>query len=230
MKLIRILIASLLVILVLAPIFTQAQRKPAAFPAPTPAPTEDPALHRGSGHAGRYQGNDGAWHSVQIETWENDRVYLSDAGNTFKVYFPTELRRFVTMGDTVVAARDLIVTTRRFPFRRHRALLPAAFGRQLYRGGGFQLLNYDPQRPATLLTALSSRLLLRQGQESWQVLPTKTAKFNQLMLKLLGDNPELAAGLRAKQYRPRRDAAELLERYVYWKIQQSLQSTAQPAR
>ncbi|UOQ67014.1 hypothetical protein [Hymenobacter volaticus] len=208
----------------------QAQRKPAAFPATTPALTEDPALHRGSGHAGRYQSNDGAWHSVQIESWENDRVYLSDAGSTFKAYFPTELRRFVTMGDTVVAARDLVVVTRHFPFRRRRGLLPAAFGRQLYRDGGFQLLTYDPQRPATLLTALSSRLLLRQGQGGWQMLPTKTAKFNQLMLKLLGDNPELAAGLRAKQYRPRRDATELLERYVYWKIQQSLQSTAQPAR
>ena len=208
----------------------QAQRKPAVFPAPTPAPTEDAALHRGTGHAGQYQGNDGAWHSVQIESWENDRVYLSDAGSTFKAYFPTELKRFVTMGDTVVAARDLIVTTRRFPFKRHRGLLPAAFGRQLYRGGGFQLLNYDPQRPATVLTALSSRLLLRQGQERWQVLPTKTAKFNQLMLKLLGDNPELAAGLRANQYRPRRDAAELLERYAYWQIQQALKSAVQPTR
>lgn len=223
----RILLALFIVVLSTT---AQAQRKPAAFPAPTPAPTEDPALHRGAGYAGRYQGNDGAWHSVQIESWENDRVYLSDAGSTFKAYFPTELKRFVTMGDTVVAAHDLIVTTRRFPFSRRRGLLPAAFGRQLYRGGGFQLLNYDPQRPATLLTALSNRLLLRQGHDAWQMLPTNTVKFNQLMLKLLGDNPELAAGLRANQYRPRRDAAELLERYGYWQIQQSLKSTAQPAR
>ncbi|UOG75740.1 hypothetical protein MTX78_03890 [Hymenobacter tibetensis] len=208
----------------------QAQRKPAAFPAPTPAPTEDPTLRRGAGHAGIYQGNDGAWHTVQIENWENDRVYLSDAGRIYKAYLPTELRRFATMGDTVVAARDLVVVKRRFPFVRRRVLLPAVFGLQLYRGGGFQLLSYDSQRPATLLSALSSQLLLRHGQDEWQILPTNTAKFNQLMLKLLGDNPDLVAGLRAKQYHPRRDAAQLLERYSNWRINQYLQFTSQPAR
>ncbi|MDF7809975.1 hypothetical protein [Hymenobacter sp. YC55] len=132
------------------------------------------------------------------------------------------------MGDTVVAARDLIVPTRHFPFSRRRGLLPAAFGRQVYRGGGFQLINYDPQRPATLLTALSSRLLLRRGQEAWQVLPTNTVKFNQFMLVLLGNNPELATGLRASQYHPRRDAAQLLERYADWQTRQFLQSITQP--
>ncbi|MBC8082289.1 MAG: DUF4861 family protein [Hymenobacter sp.] len=163
-------------------------------------------------------------------TWENDRVYLSDAGDTFKAYFPSELKRFVALGDTVVAARDVVVATRRFPFTRRRPrLIPAAFGRQLFRGGGFQLLSYDPARPATLTSALSSRLLLRRGQEAWQVLPANPAKFNRLMLALLGSDPALAAGLRAGQYRPRRDAARLLEQYADWQTRQFLQSVARPA-
>ncbi|HEX8428543.1 hypothetical protein [Hymenobacter sp.] len=208
----------------------QAQRRPVAFPAPTPAPIEDAALRRGAGHSGSYQGLDGIWHAVQIEDWQNDRVYMSDAGSTYKAYSPTELRRFVVMGDTVVAVHDFVVPIRRSLFKHRPRLVPVAFARQLYRGGSFQLLDYDPPRPATLVSALSSRLLLRRGQEAWQVLPTNTAKFNQLMLTLLSNNLELAAGLRANQYRLRRDAAQLLERYTDWQTRQFLESTARPTR
>lgn len=204
---------------------TQAQRKPAAFPPPTPAPTEDPALHRGSGNPGSYQGLDGTWHAVQIESWQNDRVYLSDAGSTFKAYSPSELKRFVALGDTVVAVHEVAVRKRRFPRRSRPQLVPAAFGRQLYRGGGFLLVDYDPVRPASLTSALSSHLLLRHDQQAYQVLPTNKVKFNRLMLTLLGNDPELAPGLQANQYHLRRDAAQLLERYADWQIRQFLQST-----
>lgn len=208
----------------------RAQQRPAAFPAPTPTPTEDPTRRRGAGHAGSYQGLDGVWHQVQIEGWENDRVYMSDAGNTYQAYGPAELKRFVVLGDTIAAARDVAVPRRRFLRRPRTELLPALFGRQLYRGGGFQLLDYDSSRPATLTSALSSRLLLRRGTEAWQVLPTNTAKFNQRMLVLLGSDPELAAGLQTGQYRPRRDAAELLERYADRRTRQFLKSAVQPVR
>lgn len=207
-----------------------AQQRPAAFPAPTPAPTDDPTRHRGSGQAGSYQGLDGVWHQVQIGGWENDRVYMSDAGHTYQAYGPTELKRFVMLGDTMVAAREVAVPRRRFLRKPRPQLVPALFGRQLYRGGGFQLLDYDPARPATLTTALSSRRLLRRGAEAWQVLPTNTVKFNQLMLVLLGSDPELASGLQTGQYRPRRDAAALLERYADRQTRLSLKSAAQPAR
>lgn len=202
----------------------QAQRKPAAFPPPTAAPTEDPTLRRGAGHPGSYQALDGQWHAVLIDGWQNDRVHMSDAGNYYKAYSPTELKRFVVSGDTVVAVHDAAVPRRRFLRRARPQLVPAVFGRQLYRGGGFQLVAYDPARPASLTSALSSYLLLRRGQQAWQVLPTTTSKFNQLMLTLLGDDPELAPGLQANQYHLRRDAAQLLERYADWQTRQRLQS------
>jgi hypothetical protein len=204
-----------------------AQRR-AGFPAPTPAPTEDPTLRRGPGHPGSYQGLDGRWHAVQIEGWENDRVYLSDAGVAYQAFAPTELRRFVVLGDTIAAASTVAVPRRRFLRRPRTVLHPAVFGRQLYRGGGFQLLDYDPIRPASFSSGLSSYLLLRRGNEAWQVLPTNTRKFNQLMLVLLGSDPELASGLQAGQYRPRRDAAELLERYADRQTRQILKSAALP--
>lgn len=216
--------------LMFAGVCAQAQRKPAAFPAPTPTPTNDPALRRGSGNFGIYQRLDGTWHPVQIESWQNDRVYMSDAGSTFKAYSPTELQRFVILQDTVVAVHEVAVKKRRFLLRRRPQLVPAAFGRQLYRGGGFQLVSYDPIRPASLTSALSSHLLLRHGAQGWQVLPTNKRAFNQLMLVFVGNAPELAAGLRANRYRPRRDAAHLLEGYADWQTRQFLHSTTSPAR
>lgn len=218
-------------LLVLTSFTTSAQRRSAAFPAPTPRPVEDLTIRRaGTGSSGTYQGLDGAWHAVQIDGWENDRVYLSDAGRTFNAYLPTDLKRFVLFGDTIAAVYDVAVKTRRFVLKGRPRLVPAAFGRQLYRGGSFQLVDYDSSLPSMLSSRLSSRLLLRRGQEAWQVVPMNTANFNQLMLTLLGDNPELAAGLRAGQYQPRRDAAQLLERYADWKVRQSLQSAAQSTR
>lgn len=205
----------------------QAQRRPAAFPPPTPAPAEDPTQpRRGSGYAGQYQRLDGQWQSAQIQTWENDRVYLSETNATFRAYGPTELLQFVYLRDTVVALRDAAVPRRRLLRRPQPSLLPAAFGRQLYHGAGFQLLTYDPIRPATLTSALSSRLLLRTGNSGWQVVPTKTTRFNQFMLALLGACPTLAPGLHAGQYHARRDAVALLQRYAEWQTRQQLPAAA----
>lgn len=207
--------------------FALAQRQPAAFPAPTPAPTEGPALRQGTGHTGSYQGLDGGWHTVLVEGWENDRVYLSDAGSMYKAYGPTELKRIVVLGDPIAAAHEVMVQRRRFLRLPRPVLVPAAVERQMYRGGGFQLLQYDhPTRPATLASTLSSKLLLRRGNEAWQVLPSNTAKFNQRMLVLLGSDPELIAGLQTGQYRPRREAAELLERDADRQTRQFLKSAA----
>ena len=227
----RVLLGASVGLWVLTSLAAQAQRRPAAFPAPTLSPVEDPTLRRAdTGSSGSYQGLDGTWHAVQIDGWENDRVYLSDAGRAFKAYSPTDLKRFVLLGDTIAAVHDAAVRSRRFLRKKRLELVPAAFARQLYRGGGFQLVDYDSSLPSTLGSRLSSRLLLRRGREAWQVVPMNTVKFNQLMLTLLGDNPELAAGLRAGQYQPRRDAAQLLERYADWKVRQSLQSAAQSTR
>ncbi|MBD2715875.1 hypothetical protein KBK19_12590 [Microvirga sp. STR05] len=222
--------AVLFLLLSLRPSGAQAQRRAAAFPAPVPAPAADPMLRRGAGHAGSYQALDGQWYTVQIDGWENDRVYLRDEGGVFAAYSPTDLKRFVYLGDTVVAADAVAMPRRRFLRRPQPRLVPAAFARQLYRGGGFQLLSYDPARPATLTTALSSSMLLRSGNEPWQVLPTNTVKFNQLMLTLLGTDPELVPGLQAGQYHLRRDAAQLLERYADWQTHRFLQSAAQSGR
>jgi hypothetical protein len=218
-------------LLLLTSLAAQAQRRPAAFPAPMPSPVEDPTLRRTDvGSTGRYQGLDGSWHAVQIGNWENDRVYLSDAGSTFKTYSPTDLKRFVLSGDTIAAVHDVVVKSRRFPRKKRPELVPAASAQQLYRGGGFQLVDYDSSQPSTVSSRLSSCLRWRRGRAAWQVVPMNTVKFNQLMLTLLGDNPELAAGLRAGQYRPRRDVARLLERYADWKTHQFLQSIALPTR
>lgn len=42
--------------------------------------------------------------------------------------------------------------------------------------------------------------------------------------------PAEDSGLHANQYRARRDAAQLLQRYADWQVSQSLQSAAQPVR
>ena len=204
-----------------------AQSRPANFPVPTPAPVLSRVLH--SGTPGTYQDLAGNWHEARIAEWENYRVYISEADGLSRVYSPSELKRFVFVryADTVVTAFDVAVPRRRFLRRPKPTLRPALFARQLYHGGGFQLLDYDPVRQSDLLSRLNSSLLLRRTGQPWQLVPTGQTDFNQFMLAQVGDCPALAPGLRAGEYHARRDVVALLERYADWQLRRQLQTAAQ---
>ncbi|TGE25782.1 hypothetical protein E5K00_11505 [Hymenobacter aquaticus] len=217
------LLATLLV--VAGPVVGLAQRRPhAAFipPASYPEHTRNPTLrYEPGGKPGTFRGLDGQWHPVQIAGWLPDRVYLNESGNYYRAFSPEEMTAFVLSGtDTVVTLAGVA------PGKLGH--LPTAFGQQLFRGGGLQLV--DVTDPVTSLFSVfikPHKLFIRQNADGWVLLPKERAPLQQLLLALLADDPALVAQLRAKRV-GRWQVPRLLAQYADFRTTQFLQTAAQP--
>ncbi|WP_157807213.1 hypothetical protein [Hymenobacter chitinivorans] len=202
-----------------------AQRRPhAAFIPPTSYDehTRDPTLrYEPGGQSGSFRGLDGAWHPVQIADWLPDRVYLNESGNYYRAYSPEEMTAFVlSNSDTVITVAGMA------PGKLGQ--LSTAFGRQLFRGAGMQLV--DVTDPVTSLLSVFMRphkLLLRKNAGDWILLPKQKSVLQPLLLTLLADDPALVTRLQAKRV-GRWQVHRLLLEYADFRTTQFLQTAAQP--
>ncbi|UOQ54957.1 hypothetical protein [Hymenobacter cellulosivorans] len=202
-----------------------AQRRPhAAFIPPTSYDerTRNPTLrYEPGGRPGSFRGLDGAWHPVQIADWLPDRVYLNESGNYYRAYSPEEMTAFVlSNSDTVITVAGVA------PGKLGQ--LHTAFGQQLFRGAGMQLV--DVTDPVTSLISVFIRphkLLLRKNAGDWILLPKQKAVLQPLLLTLLADDPALVARLQAKRV-GRWQVQRLLTEYADFRTTQFLQTAAQP--
>ncbi|MCB2379911.1 hypothetical protein LGH70_20110 [Hymenobacter sp. BT635] len=203
-----------------------AQQRPhAAFIPPTsyPEQTRNPTLrYEPGGRPGTFRGLDGQWHPVQIAGWLPDRVYLNESGNHYRAFSPEEMTAFVLGSDTMVTVAGVA------PGKlghRHRL---TAFGRQLFRGGGMQLVDVTDET-TSLLTLLVTphKLFIRKNAGGWELLPKDRFALQQLLLAMLADDPTLVAELRARRV-GRWRVPQLLARYADFRTTQFLQTAAQP--
>jgi hypothetical protein len=203
----------------------QAQRRPhAAFipPGSYDEHTRNPTLrYEPGGRPGTFRGLDGLWHPVQIAGWLPDRVYLNESGNYYRAFSPEEMTAFVlSNADTIVTIAGVA------PGKLGHQL--TAFGQQLFRGGGMQLV--DVTDPVTSLVSVfikPHKLFIRQKAGDWILLPKQKAALQPLLLTLLADDPALVAELRAKRV-GRWQVPRLLARYADFRTTQFLQTAAQP--
>ncbi|UOQ74219.1 hypothetical protein [Hymenobacter cellulosilyticus] len=201
------------------------QRRPhAAFIPPTSYDerTRNPTLrYEPGGRPGTFRGLDGAWHPVQIADWLPDRVYLNESGNYYRAYSPEEMTAFVLSdSDTVITVAGVA------PGKL--GVLPVAFGRQMFRGAGMQLV--DVSEPVTSLISVFMRphkLLLRKNAGDWVLLPKQKAILQPLLLVMLADAPPLVAQVQAKRV-GRWQVERLLRQYADFRTTQFLQTAAQP--
>ncbi|TGE14339.1 hypothetical protein [Hymenobacter elongatus] len=203
----------------------QAQRRPhAAFipPGTYDERTRNPTLrYEPGGRPGTFRGLDGAWHPVQIAGWLPDRVYLNDSGNYYRAFSPEDMTAFVlSNSDTIVTVAG--VAPGKLGNQR------TAFGQQLFRGAGVQLV--DVTDPVTSLLSVflkPHKLFIRQNADGWILVPKQKAVLQQLLLKMLADDPTLVAELRAKRV-GRWQLPRLLTRYADFRTTQFLQTASRP--
>jgi len=184
--------------------------------------TRDPTLRYEPGHhPGSFRGLDGQWRPVQVAGWLPDRVYLNESGEYYRAFSPQDMTAFVTpAGDTVVTVAGMA------PGKL--GSLPVAFGRQLFRGGGMQLVDVtDETRSLLDLLLMPHKLVVRKDGAGWLVVPRQKTAFRQLMLVLLADDPARVAELRAGRA-GRRQLPRLLAEYADFRTTQFLQTAARP--
>ncbi|GAA3939571.1 hypothetical protein GCM10022406_24620 [Hymenobacter algoricola] len=185
--------------------------------------TRNPTLRYEPGdHPGSYRGLDGIWHPVQIADWLVDRVYMNDSGNYYQAFSPEDMTAFVQRGfnDTIVTVKGLA------PGKLGR--YPTAFGRQLFRGAGMQLVDIQLESRSLLeLLVLPHQLFIRKNSEGWLLVPRQKAAFRQLMLVLLADDPAIVARLQ-NGHVGRRHLPRLLTEYADFRTTQFLQTASQP--
>ncbi|TGE23400.1 hypothetical protein [Hymenobacter metallicola] len=199
------------------------QRPPVVFtpPGSYPENTRNPTLrYEPGGRVGTFRGLDGAWHRVQIAGWLPDRVYLNESGNYYRAFSPEEMTAFVRGTDTVVTVANIA------PGKLGQ--LRTAFGRQLFRGAGLQLVDVTNETSSILdLLLMPHKLLIRKNADSWELVPKQKRALQQLLLAMLSDDPALAAQLRTQRI-GRRHLLAILTQYADHRTTHFLQTAAQP--
>lgn len=189
------------------------QRAATTLPPAPPVPVLDGSSLR----AGRYQTPDGLWHDARISYWHHDRVLLHDEADPLRqLVAPEALRRFVRNGPNVT---DTVVTVRDFVLPGRKQVEQAAFARQLLRGGGLALYEYNRLENPSMWELLlfpnqGKSLLLRHGSAPVLVLPRSRRRLQALLLAVLASDPASVASLRARRPRLWRDTLPLLRAYA----------------
>lgn len=187
------------------------ERAPTTPPGPSPFPAPAPEAHL---LPGRYQTLDGLWHAARINDWRHDRVLLRDEGDEQRQLLgPETLRRFVREADP-----DTVVSVRDFVLPGHR-LERAVFARQLLRGGGLALYEYNRLEKRNLWELMlfphaGRFLLLRQGAGPVLALPRARRRLRALLTEIMAEDPVSVARLRAHPPRLWRDTGPLLRDYL----------------